>query len=51
MRAHGVPNFPDPRATQQGGIMFDYHAPHSPRFEAAERACIKLGRAMKNALR
>jgi hypothetical protein len=51
MRAHGVPNFPDPRATQQGGITFDYHAPHSPRFEAAERACIKLGRAMKNALR
>jgi hypothetical protein len=51
MRAHGVPNFPDPRATQQGGIRFDYHAPDSRRFEAADRACIKLGRAMKNALR
>jgi hypothetical protein len=51
MRAHGVPNFPDPRATQQGGITFDYHALDSRRFEAADRACIELSRGMKNALR
>jgi hypothetical protein len=51
MRAHGVPNFPDPRATRQGGITFDYHAPDSRRFEAADRACIELSRGMKNALR
>jgi hypothetical protein len=51
MRAHGVPNFPDPRATQQGGVTFDYHAPDSRRFEAADRACIELSRGMKNALR
>ena len=50
MRAHGVPNFPDPKANAQGEIEFDYHAPDSPRLQAAERACIELGRSSKNAL-
>lgn len=43
MRAHGVPNFPDPRPG--GGFVFSTGAgldPSSPQFEAAEAACAKL---------
>jgi hypothetical protein len=55
MRAHGVPTFPDPVPNAQGGgIDFDLHAGHlsseSPKFKAADTACIELGRGMKNAL-
>jgi hypothetical protein len=42
MRAHGVPNFPDPRL---GGIQIapgDGLNPQSPAFQAAQKACGKL---------
>jgi hypothetical protein len=43
MRAHGVPNFPDPQF-QDGGIQIKISAgsginPRSPQFQAAQRAC------------
>jgi hypothetical protein len=54
MREHGVPNFPDPGTTADGhldpnptGVHLDQDA---PRFKAADRTCIGLGRGMKNAL-
>lgn len=43
MRAHGVPGFPDPRAT--GGLVIPNDMnPQSPAFQAAGQACAKLGR-------
>jgi hypothetical protein len=55
IRAHGEPNFPDPKLNEQGnGLEFDFDNGHvnedSPQFKAAERACIALGRGAKNAL-
>ena len=43
MRAHGVPNFPDPSAT--GGLVIpnDVNA-QSPAFESAQRSCASLAR-------
>jgi hypothetical protein len=45
MRAHGLPNFPDPTA-EKGGISLSLDgsglSPHSPRFQAAQRACRSL---------
>ena len=43
MRAHGVPNFPDPQ-TSGGGITLGFKRgsgidPQSPQFKAAQRAC------------
>src|SRR5262245_3948815 len=43
IREHGVPTFPDPKASADGGIEWqggDVMA--SPQFEAADRACRKL---------
>jgi hypothetical protein len=43
MRAHGVPNFPDPSAG--GGIQLDSSSgldPRSPSFQTAQQACQKL---------
>jgi hypothetical protein len=55
IRAHGVPGFPDPKTNaERNGLEFDFDRAHvnqdSPRFKAAERACIALGRGAKNAL-
>jgi len=43
MRAHGVPNFPDPQ-TQGGGSFFSGNGldPNSPQFQSAMRACRSL---------
>jgi hypothetical protein len=43
MRSHGVPNFPDPRAS--GGIQISPGSgldPQSPAFQSAQNACLKL---------
>jgi hypothetical protein len=41
MRYHGVPNFPDPRAS--GGLVIpDDINPESPAFRSAQQACGKL---------
>ncbi len=55
IRAHGEPNFPDPKLNEQGnGLEFDFDNGQvnedSPQFKAAQRACIALGRGAKNAL-
>jgi hypothetical protein len=43
MRAHGVPNFPDPKAT--GGLVIPNDiSPESPAFKAAGQACASLAR-------
>jgi hypothetical protein len=48
MRSHGVPKFPDPKATSDGGIDGGEIGPrvgvdpNSPQFKAAEQACGKL---------
>jgi hypothetical protein len=47
MRSHGVPNFPDPKATSDGGIEVGPGPkssvdPDSPQFKAAEKACRQL---------
>jgi hypothetical protein len=47
MRSHGVPNFPDPKATSDGGIELGPGPessvdPSSPQFKAAEDACRQL---------
>ena len=49
MRAHGVPNFPDPQTTNGGiggspGMGFDLGSikVHSPQFQAADHACHSL---------
>jgi hypothetical protein len=46
MRAHGLPNFPDPKASGDGGIGIGVGAknvnPGSPQFKAAEHACHQL---------
>lgn len=41
MRAHGVPNFPDPTTDGGSGMGFNLSGidTHSPRFESAQRAC------------
>jgi hypothetical protein len=45
MRAHGVPNFPDPTESA-GGEAIGFHLsgvdPSSPRFRAAQKACSSL---------
>ncbi len=44
MRAHGVPNFPDPGGSG-GGIQIPDNSginPRSPAFQSAQRACVKL---------
>jgi hypothetical protein len=45
MRAHGVPNFPDPivSATQFGFRLGNGVDPNSPQFKAANKACQSLG--------
>jgi hypothetical protein len=55
IRAHGVSTFPDPRLNaERNGLEFDFDHAHvnedSPRFKAAERACIAWGRGAKSAL-
>ena len=47
MRAHGVPNFPDPQTTnggigQSSGLVVRLHGIniHSPQFQAANQACV-----------
>lgn len=48
MRAHGVPNFPDPQVPSSGSIAWDFGAAHinikspTPQFKAAESACQSL---------
>jgi hypothetical protein len=47
MRAHGVPNFPDPKVSSDGEIEFgvaprSHVNPGSPQFKAAEQACQQL---------
>lgn len=44
MRAHGVPNFPDPSAGGGGGVQFNASGinPQSPAFQAAQKNCQKL---------
>jgi hypothetical protein len=49
MRAHGVPNFPDPTRNANGGISLALRAggpgglsPNSPAFQSAQQACQKL---------
>jgi hypothetical protein len=42
MRAHGVPNFPDPTGQSGGGFSFSLPQgvdPRSPQFQAADQAC------------
>lgn len=42
IRAHGVPDFPDPSAT--GGLVIPNSInPQSPAFESAQQACAELG--------
>jgi hypothetical protein len=48
MRSHGVPKFPDPKASSDGGIDMGGFGPgtgvdpNSPQFQAAQRECQKL---------
>jgi hypothetical protein len=47
MRSHGVPGFPDPEVSADGGISLSIRKgsgldPNSSRFQAAQRACQKL---------
>jgi hypothetical protein len=47
MRSHGVPKFPDPKVTADGGMLQGIGGntgvdPNSPQFKAAEKACQKL---------
>jgi hypothetical protein len=47
MRSHGVPKFPDPKASTGGGMSLAIGPengvdPKSPQFQAAEKACGKL---------
>jgi hypothetical protein len=43
MRKHGVPNFPDPKATGHGyGLTIDDSMANSPQFKNAQRVCKKL---------
>jgi hypothetical protein len=49
MRTHGVPGFPDPQATANGGGALVIHGgpgsaidPSSPSFQSAQRTCAKL---------
>jgi hypothetical protein len=44
MRAHGVPDFPDPRATGGLAIPNDINT-ESPAFKTAEQACASLARS------
>jgi hypothetical protein len=43
MRAHGVPNFPDP--TANGGISLDKTTLESPQYQTASHACQSLAPA------
>jgi hypothetical protein len=54
MRAHGVPNFPDPQTTNGGvgenaGMGFDTGSTNvnSPQFQAADHACHSLAASAK----
>jgi hypothetical protein len=38
IRSHGVPDYPDPKASGDGGIELG-EAPDSPQFQAAQKAC------------
>jgi hypothetical protein len=46
MRAHGLPNFPDPKTGPSGGISLSLGGngidSHSPQFQAAQKACQSL---------
>ena len=47
MRSHGVPNFPDPKASAGGGMSLTLDKgnglnPDSPQFKAAQKSCEKL---------
>jgi hypothetical protein len=43
MRKHGVPNFPDPKATGHGyGLTIDDSMANSPQFKNAQQVCKKL---------
>jgi hypothetical protein len=47
MRSHGLPNFPDPKASAGGGmsLSFDQRSglnPDSPQFKAAQKSCEKF---------
>jgi hypothetical protein len=42
MRAHGVPDYPDPRFPPGGGVE-EGAGPDSPAFQAAAKACGGLG--------
>jgi hypothetical protein len=42
MRAHGVPNFPDPTAGGRGFDLGPGVSPESPAFKAARQACARL---------
>jgi hypothetical protein len=44
MRAHGVPNYPDPQVSANGSITISGPGldPNSPQFQAARRACKSL---------
>jgi hypothetical protein len=47
MRSHGVPKFPDPKASSGGGMSLTIGPgsgvdPRSPQFQAAEKTCRKL---------
>jgi hypothetical protein len=41
IRAHGMPDYPDPKATSDGGIELG-EAPDSPQFKTAQKACQQL---------
>jgi hypothetical protein len=38
IRAHGMPDYPDPKAVSDGGIEMG-EAPDSPQFKTAQKAC------------
>jgi hypothetical protein len=47
MRAHGLPNFPDPKPSAGGGMSLTFDKgnglnPDSPQFKAAQKSCEKL---------
>jgi hypothetical protein len=47
MRSHGVPKFPDPKVSADGGMLMSIGPgmgvnPGSPQFQAAQKACEKL---------
>jgi hypothetical protein len=42
MRAHGVPNFPDPQPGSNGGFLITGVDPNSPQFQSAQQACQSL---------